>query len=127
MPGIAVVSVNANGSPVPTPAGGAASANLQAAPASGPYFLTLTGSTVWTYAYLTATSGGNNSVMLFNQSPSDPLLWYLDFQSATAPPFNGISLSAGTNPLVLPITPGQVLHWHYPSSSDNGYSINLSK
>jgi hypothetical protein len=94
-------------------------------PATGPYALTLTGTTAWTWSAITCTAQPCD-VYFFNQSPADKMLWWID-NSTSAPAFDGLSQPAGAGANIINGHPGMVFHWRYPSASDNGFLIDWAK
>lgn len=83
--------------------------------------ITLTGTTSWTYTFLTCTAQPCTA-LIYNQS-GDTMLYWLD-RSSSAPSFHGISITAGQTERLMDIAPGDALHWRYSASTGNGFLQN---
>lgn len=84
--------------------------------------ITLTGSTSWTNTPVTCTAQPCN-ILFWNESPTEVLFWWHD-RTTTSPVFGGISMTAGTVPIKVPVAPGDVFHYRYSASTGNGYLQN---
>lgn len=102
-------------------AGATASAPSYSVPILSPSSLasiTLTGTTSWTYTQVTCTAQPCN-IMFYNQS-ADTLVWWLDSSTST-PAFAGISVTAGTVPIIVDVKPTDVFHWRWDAATGNGF------
>ena len=96
------------------------------APATGPFSLTLTGTTAWTYVNLTCSAQPCN-VFVQNQSAGGEVLHYwLDGVTQT-PIFSGYTEQTGLRPFYLDVVPGNKFHWFFSLSTGAGVLQNLSK